>query len=118
MSFEFDDSCKEVVMELSKRLSEAPIVQSPNLSKLFELMCNALDYALDALLVQQINKFTHVISYASRTLYVAQSHYTTTEKELLAIIFALDKVQDYLLGYKVVVLTDHACKTWENLIKE
>jgi len=66
VSFEFDDSCKEAFLELSKRLSEAPNVQPPNWNKPFELMCDALDYALGTLLVQQINKFPYVISYASR----------------------------------------------------
>nr|KYP36241.1 Retrovirus-related Pol polyprotein from transposon 17.6 [Cajanus cajan] len=49
-----------------------------------------------------------MIYYASRTLDDAQENYTTTEKELLAIVFALDKFLSYLLGSRVVVFTDHA----------
>ena len=50
----------------------------------------------------------HVIYYASKTMNDAQLNYTTTEKELLAVIFALEKFRPYLLGYKVIVHTDHA----------
>jgi len=73
----FDNSYKQAFLELRRRLIEAPIVKPPNWSRPFELMCDALDFALGAVLVQWINKFPHVISYASRTLNVAQSHYTT-----------------------------------------
>jgi len=57
-----------------------------------------------------------VIYYASRTLDVAQANYTTTEKELLAIVFALDKFRSYLLGSPVIVFTDHA--TLKYLLKK
>ena len=50
----------------------------------------------------------HVIYYASRTLNDAQLNYTTTEKESLAVVFALDKFRSYLIGSKVIVFTDHA----------
>ena len=49
-----------------------------------------------------------MIYYASKTLDDAQSNYTTTEKEVLVIVFSLDKFRSYLLGSKVVVFTDHA----------
>jgi len=49
-----------------------------------------------------------VIYYASRTLDAAQANSTTTEKELLAIVFALDKFKSYLLSSRVTVFTDHA----------
>jgi hypothetical protein len=71
-------------------------------------MCDASNYAVGAVLAQRVDKAAHVIYYASRTLDSAQSNYTTTEKELLAIVFALDKFRSYLLGSKVVVFTDHA----------
>jgi hypothetical protein len=54
-------------------------------------MCDASDYAVGAVLVQHIDKLPHVIYYASRTLNDVQLNYSTTEKELLAVVFALDK---------------------------
>ncbi|CAN6579390.1 unnamed protein product [Malus baccata var. baccata] len=74
----------------------------------FELMCDASDYALGAVLGQRKDKRPHVIYYASRTLNDAQLNYSTTEKELLAVVFALDKFRSYLIGTKVIVFTDHA----------
>ncbi|CAL9012051.1 unnamed protein product, partial [Prunus brigantina] len=57
---------------------------------------------------QRVNKLPHVIYYASRTLNDAQLNYSTTEKELLAVIFALEKFRSYLVGSKVIVYSDHA----------
>ncbi|KAM1216808.1 hypothetical protein ACFX2J_013049 [Malus domestica] len=71
-------------------------------------MCDASDYAIGAVLGQRKNKQPHVIYYASRTLNDAQLNYSTTEKELLAVVFALDKFRSYLIGTKVIVFTDHA----------
>ncbi|KAK5819272.1 hypothetical protein PVK06_024249 [Gossypium arboreum] len=71
-------------------------------------MCDASERSVGAVLGQKIAKETHVICYASKTLDAAQSNYTTTEKELLAIVFALDKFRSYLLGSKVIIFSDHA----------
>ncbi|XP_045812264.1 uncharacterized protein LOC123906408 [Trifolium pratense] len=108
VTFSFDDKCKQAFDFLKKALTSAPIIQPPDWTLPFELMCDASNYAVGAVLAQRIDKAAHVIYYASRTLDSAQSNYTTTEKELLAIVFALDKFRSYLLGSKVVVFTDHA----------
>ncbi|KAM2580915.1 hypothetical protein TB1_003244 [Malus domestica] len=89
-------------------LTSAPIIMPPDWSLPFELMCDASDYAIGAVLGQRRNKQPHVIYYASRTLNDAQLNYSTTEKELLAVVFALDKFRSYLLGTKVIVYFDHA----------
>jgi hypothetical protein len=61
-----------------------------------------------AVLGQRVEKLPHVIYYASKTLNGAQLNYSTTEKELLAVVFALDKFRSFLLGSKVLVYSDHA----------
>jgi len=71
-------------------------------------MCDALNFAVGAVLAQRDGKLPHVIYYASKTLDAAQANYTTTEKELLTVVFALDKFRPYILGSKVIVYTDHA----------
>ncbi|RDX90798.1 Retrovirus-related Pol polyprotein from transposon 17.6, partial [Mucuna pruriens] len=95
---------------LKRKLTSAPILQAPNWDLPFELMCDASNSALGAVLGQRARagQPVHVIAYASRTMDPAQQNYTTTEKELLAIVFALDKFRSYLLGSKIIVFSDHA----------
>ncbi|KAI3805537.1 hypothetical protein L1987_28005 [Smallanthus sonchifolius] len=71
-------------------------------------MCDASDFAVGAVLGQRREKQFHPIYYASKTLNDAQEHYTTTEKELLAVVFAFDKFRSYLVLSKTIVFTDHA----------
>jgi hypothetical protein len=106
--FDWTEACQEAFTKLIGKLTSAPIMQAPDWSLPFELMCDASDYAIGAVLGQRKDKKPHVIYYASRTLNSAQINYTTTEKELLAIVFALDKFCSYLIGSPVVCFTDHA----------
>ena len=106
--FVFDDECLRAFKRLKTKLTFAPIIQPPDWKVLFEIMCDAFDYAIGAVLGQRVGKIPHVIYYASKTLNNAQMNYTTTEKELLAIVFALDKFRSYLLGSKVLIYSDHA----------
>ena len=71
-------------------------------------MTDASDFAVGAVLGQRKDKKLHVIYYASKTMDEAQCRYATTEKELLAIVFAFEKFRSYLVGSKVIVHTDHA----------
>ena len=71
-------------------------------------MSDASDYAIGAILGQRVNRLPYVIYYASKTLNDAQLNYSTTEKELLAVVFVLDKFRSYLIGSKVIIYTDHA----------
>ncbi|XP_058192168.1 uncharacterized protein LOC131309568 [Rhododendron vialii] len=71
-------------------------------------MCDASDYAVGAVLGQRKDKHPYVISYASKMLNDAQMNYSTTEKELLAVVFTLDKFRSYLVGTPITVFTDHA----------
>ncbi|CAM8926089.1 unnamed protein product [Rhodiola kirilowii] len=89
--FEFTKECKEAFDELKSALTSTPIIRAPDWSKGFEIMCDASDYAVGAVLGQRDEKKPVVIYYASRTLDSAQRNYSTTEKELLAVVFALEK---------------------------
>nr|CAN83504.1 hypothetical protein VITISV_036134 [Vitis vinifera] len=73
----------------------------------FEVMCDASDFAIRVELGQREDGKPYVIYYESKTLNEAQRNYTTTEKELLAIVFALDKFRAYLVGSFIIVFTDH-----------
>jgi len=71
-------------------------------------MCDASYYAVGAVLGQQKGRIFHTIYYASKVLNDAQINYATTKKELLAIVYALEKFRSYLVGSKIVIYTDHA----------
>jgi len=108
INFTFDDSCLEAFSLLKKALVSPPVIVAPNWELPFELMCDASNYAVGAVLGQRKNRMFHAIYYASKTLNEAQVNYATTEKEMLAVVFAFDKFRSYLIGSKVVVFTDHA----------
>ena len=71
-------------------------------------MCDASDFAIEAVLGQRREKHFQPIYYANHSLTETQQNYTTTEKELLAVIFSFDKFRPYLLLSKVIVYTDHS----------
>ncbi|GJS69236.1 reverse transcriptase domain-containing protein [Tanacetum coccineum] len=74
----------------------------------FELMCDASDYAIGAVLGQRHEKHFRPIHYASKTMTEAESNYTTTEKEMLAVVYAFEKFWSYLIMNKSIVHTDHS----------
>ena len=106
--FVWSAECEAAFLKLKELLTTAPIMSPPDWNLPFELMCDASDYAIGAVLGQRLDKKPCAIYYASRTLNDAQLNYTTTEKELLAVVFALEKFRSYLLNSKVVVFSDHA----------
>jgi hypothetical protein len=105
--FLFDEECMKVFEALKKILTSTPIIRPPNWDVPFKIICDASDCAVGAVLGQHVDKLPHVIYYMSRTLNNVQLNYSTTEKELLAIVFALDKSISYLLGSKIIY-SDHA----------
>ena len=89
--FVFYDDCKEAFEILKKALVTAPIVQPPDWNLPSEIMFDATDFAVGAVLGQLIDKKLNVIHYASKTLDNAQRNYATTEKRFLAVVFVCDK---------------------------
>ncbi|CAM8996271.1 unnamed protein product [Rhodiola kirilowii] len=106
--FNFNESCFNAFHNLKSALTSAPVVQPPNWKLPFELMCDASDFAVGVVLGQRFDKKLHVIYYASKVLAGAAANYTTTEKEMLAIVYAFEKFRQYLIGSKTMVYTDHA----------
>ncbi|KAJ9545103.1 hypothetical protein OSB04_024810 [Centaurea solstitialis] len=106
--FIFDEKCISAFETLKWHLTNAPIMVPPDWDQPFEIMCDAIDYAVSAVLGQRKNNHFQPICYASRTLNDAQENYTTTEKELLAVVFAIEKFRSYLVLSKIIVYTDHS----------
>jgi len=108
VKFEFTQECHDAFQQIKQALISAPIVQPPDWDLPFEVMCDVSDFAVGTVLGQRKDKKLHAIYYASRTLDDAQRNYATTEKELLAVVFAFEKFRSYLVGSKVIVHTDDA----------
>ena len=106
--FNFDEECLKAYKFLKEAVTKAPIIQPPDWSLPFEIMCDASDFTIGVVLGQRVNKYPIVVYYASRTLNETQINYIIIEKELLAIVFALEKFQLYLLGSKIMIYSDHA----------
>ena len=106
--FNFDESCHNSFEEIKSRLVEAPIMANPDWNREFEIMCDASDFAMGAVLGQKAEKVFKAIYYASKTYNEAQENYSTTEKEMLAILFACEKFRPYILGSHVIIHIDHA----------
>nr|GEW24486.1 reverse transcriptase domain-containing protein [Tanacetum cinerariifolium] len=106
--FFFSKECIEAFQTLKKKLTEAPILVAPDWDLPFELMCDASDFSIGAVLGQQKTKHFQPIHYASKTMTDAQAHYTMTKRELLAVVYAFEKFRPYLVLSKSIVYTDHS----------
>ncbi|GJT89670.1 reverse transcriptase domain-containing protein [Tanacetum coccineum] len=93
---------------LKKKLTKAPILIAPDWDLPFELMCDASYFAIGVVLGKRYEKHFRPIHYASKTMNEAESHYTTTEKEMLAVVYAFEKFWSYLILNKSIVYTDHS----------
>ncbi len=106
--FVFDQPCMDSFNLLKEKLTTTLVIQQPDWTLPFELMCNASDKAVGVVLGQRRGKEPHVTQYASKMLDDAQQNYTTTEKEFFSVVFALEKSRSYIVGTKVIIFTDHA----------
>ncbi|GKB82260.1 reverse transcriptase domain-containing protein [Tanacetum coccineum] len=104
--FEFNDECHKAFNSLKEKLTCTPVIVSLNWNLPFELMCDASEFAVGAVLGQKDGKHFHPIYFASKTLNAAQQKYTVTKKELMAVVFAFDKFRPYLILSKTI--TDHS----------
>lgn len=116
--FHWDETCEEALNNLKQHLVSAPILTCPDFNLPFVVETDASDFGLGAVLVQKQDGKDRVICYLSRSLTKIERKYATTEKELLAIIFAVEKLRPYLQGTKFTVVTDHYSLKWLFNIKE
>nr|GEW04912.1 hypothetical protein [Tanacetum cinerariifolium] len=104
--FIFSNKCIQAFRTLKEKLTEAPILIAPNWDQPFE--CDTSDYAVGAVLGQRVEKHFRPIHYASKTMNQAETNYTTTEKEMLAVVYAFEKFRSYLIMNKSIIYTDHS----------
>nr|GEX35362.1 reverse transcriptase domain-containing protein [Tanacetum cinerariifolium] len=106
--FVFSKECVDAFDTLKKKLTEAPILVVPDCNLPFELMCDASDFAIGAVLGQHKTKHFQPIHYASKTMVEVQIHYTMTDKEMLVVVNAFKKFRPFLVLSRSIVYTDHS----------
>nr|GEZ73893.1 reverse transcriptase domain-containing protein [Tanacetum cinerariifolium] len=106
--FIFSNECIQAFRTLKEKLTEAPILMASNWDQPFELMCDASDYAIGVVLGQRVEMHFQPIHYASKTMNQAETNYMTTEKEMLAVVYAFEKFRSYLIMNRSIVYTDHS----------
>ena len=108
IKFDFDEACRTAFEEIRARFATGHAIATPDWNKKFEIMHDVSDFAMGAVLGQRIEKTFKDIYYASKSFNEAQENYSTTEKEMLVIVFACERFRLYILGSHVIVHADHA----------
>ena len=103
---------EEAFQEIKRSLTTAPVLSSPDYSKPFTIMCDASDTGIGSVLYQEEDGIEHPIAYYSKTLNKCQRKWTTTEKELFAVISSVEHFRGYVEGSKFTIFTDHASLIW------
>nr|GEZ19909.1 reverse transcriptase domain-containing protein [Tanacetum cinerariifolium] len=106
--FLFSKEYVEAFQTFKRKITEAPILIAPDWDMPFKLMCDAIDFAIGAVLGKCQEKHFRLIHYASKTMTEAESNYTITEKEMLAVVYAFKKFRSYLIMNKSIMYTDHS----------
>ena len=118
VSFVWDESCLCAFQEMKARLCSPPILAYPNFSQPFHLYTDASQHAIGYILGQVIDHKETVISYGGRELNLAETRYSTTEREALAVVDGIKRYQPYLYGSKFYVHSDHGSLTWLMNVKD
>ena len=107
VDFHWDDPQDKAFRDLKDRLTRSPILTYPDFKKEFYVASDASDVGLGAVLLQKTDNKLMPLSFASRVLTTSERNYSVTERELLAVVWALRKFRHTILGFPVHVITDH-----------
>ena len=118
VEFEWSPEAQESFDSLRNALIDYTMVYLPDLNKPFIIQTDASNTGLGAILLQEIDEVRRPIWFASRALRSAETRYSTSEKECLAVIWALDKFRDFIEYTTFVIETDHQALSWLQKIKE
>ena len=116
-TWQWQDQQRQAFNELKQRLIEAPILRQADESRPFTIKTDASGYALGAVLVQGEGPEEHPVEYASRLLTPPERNYSTTEREALAVVWAVNKFRGYIEGSTTTISTDHQALKWLMTIK-
>jgi hypothetical protein len=106
--FNWTNQCEEAFRTLKHQVSTAPILRGPDWTLPFHISSDASDTAIGAVLGQEEDHLPYAIYFISKNMSPAELNYTVTEKEFLAVIYAINKFRHYITGYSTFVHTDHS----------
>jgi hypothetical protein len=106
--FKWDDECQKSFEILKQKFSNTSVLRGPNWSLPFHICTDASDTALGAVLGQRENQIPYAIYFVSKNLSPTEVNYMVTEKELLAVVHAINKFRHYITGYQAFVHTNHS----------
>lgn len=115
--FVWTKECEESWAEVKERLVTAPILVMPDFEREFVIQADASDYGVGAVLTQEFDEGEKVIAYVSKSLTRRERNFSTTEKECLAVLFAIEKFRPYVEGAHFTVITDHYSLLWLNRLQ-
>lgn len=115
--FSWDNECDIAFMKIKDALVTAPILSCPDFNLPFTIQCDASGYGIAAVLSQIHPDGERVVCYLSRSLNRLEKNYSVTERECLAVLWAIEKFRPYIEGIKFTVVTDHSSLLWLNRLK-
>ena len=104
---QWSDAQDRAFETLKNYIANPPILRLPDFAKEFVLQTDACNDGIGAVLLQEEGDIKHPVAFASRKLLPRESHYSTIEKECLAIVWAIQKFQNFLYGNAFTLETDH-----------
>lgn len=116
--FVWTNECEAAFATIKERLVSSPVVSCPDFERPFIIQTDACDYGLGAVLTQDYSDGERVVSFISRSLTSSERKYSTTEKECLAVLWAIEKFRPYVEGTRFTVVTDHFALLWLNNLKD
>lgn len=108
VEFKWTDDCQKAFNELKHQLSTTPILRGLDWALPFHISSDASDTAIGVVLGQEENNLPYAIYFISKNMTPVDLNYTVTEKEFLAVIYAINKFRHYITGYTTFVHTDHS----------
>ena len=106
--FDWTPNCEKVFYDLKHAPATAPVLKFPNFKEQFVFTTDASNQGLRAVLSQN----GHPCLFVSRTLNKAEENYTTSEKELLTIVWVMKRLRQHMLGNKFKIQTDRRALVW------